>query len=355
MGSVKKLLSNVKLPPREDHNSRMFIDLAENIHIHHREFRQVFNLDEFFEFADILKKSELDVRSYLANNSNYEENKYPTTLMIAGGNKRQLEFLRNSPNPKSSYYMNFDMSVELQEEFVTDEIHIHYRDFRISMDRERFKVFAKSIIEANDNLLKFEKNNTYIRKSHSDRLINDFNKKNENENNEPSVIGSNLIECEVIKSKFYKNIFKDFKPNPKYIKKIEQNLKLNTPIPPIILSKKEGDYYYIVDGHHRFYTYIKNKLNKIEAVILDVSHEETIDLRNGINLLTNFDLKTNYKYYLSDYLQNYLSFKLNKFYKDDFSLKLKKNSLMYRFLRKIKYLIFGKEKIFKDFFEKHNK
>ena len=168
------------------------------------------------------------------------------------------------------------MSVELQEEFVTDEIHIHYRDFRISMDEKDSKYLLKSIIEANDNLLKFEKNNTYIRKSHSDRLINDFNKKNENENNEASVIGLNLIECEVIKSNFIK-IFLKILNQIQNILKNEQNLKLNTPIPPIILSKKEGDYYYIIDGHHRFYTYIKNKLNKIEAVILDVSHEETID------------------------------------------------------------------------------
>ena len=37
MGSVKLELSKVNLPDRELHNSRMFIDLAENIHIHHRE------------------------------------------------------------------------------------------------------------------------------------------------------------------------------------------------------------------------------------------------------------------------------------------------------------------------------
>ena len=33
MGSVKKILSKTKLLEREKHHSRMFVDLAENIHI----------------------------------------------------------------------------------------------------------------------------------------------------------------------------------------------------------------------------------------------------------------------------------------------------------------------------------
>ena len=51
MGSVKRLLAKIELPEREVHHSRMFIDLAENIHIHHREYRTVFSLDEYFEYV----------------------------------------------------------------------------------------------------------------------------------------------------------------------------------------------------------------------------------------------------------------------------------------------------------------
>lgn len=355
MGSVKKLLSKINLPPRESHNSRMFVDLAENIHIHHREYRQVFNLDEFFEYTEILRKSESDVRQYLTNNPEYEENKYPTTLMIAGGKERQLKFLENSPNPKKSFYMDEDMAIELQEEFVTDEIHIHYRDFRISMDRSRFKLFSNCVSQALKNLEEYEKDNEYNRKSHSDRLINDFNNHNKKLHRNNGVMGVKLIESKSIKSKFYEDIKRDFKPNKSYINILEKKLKSDKFLTPIILSKKEDDIYFIIDGHHRFYTYLKNNINLIHAVILNVYHKDTEDLREGINSITNFDLKTNYEYYLSDYLKHYLSYKLNKFYKDDYSRNIKRNTFIYIILRKIKYLIFGKERIFKDFFEKHNK
>ena len=81
MGSIRKDLFRTQLPNRELHHSRLFIDLAENIHIHHREYRTVFSLDEYFEYADIISKSTEDVRNFLEQNPNYEEHKYPTTIM----------------------------------------------------------------------------------------------------------------------------------------------------------------------------------------------------------------------------------------------------------------------------------
>ena len=78
MGEIKKDLARIKLPDREHHNSRMFIDLCENIHIHYREFRTVFSLDEYFEYAKILEDSTKDVRAYLAQNPDYQEGTYGT-------------------------------------------------------------------------------------------------------------------------------------------------------------------------------------------------------------------------------------------------------------------------------------
>ena len=106
MGSIRKILSSRTLPDRERHHSRLFIDLAENIHIHFREYRFVFSLDEYFEFVDTVERSTLDVRSFLEQNSDYEEGKYPSTIMIAGGKKQQLKFLSNSPAPNKSNYFD---------------------------------------------------------------------------------------------------------------------------------------------------------------------------------------------------------------------------------------------------------
>lgn len=68
MGAVKVMLSEKQLKPRERHDSRLFVDLCENIHIHFREYRFVFSLQEYFEFIDILDKSTADVKSYLHQN-----------------------------------------------------------------------------------------------------------------------------------------------------------------------------------------------------------------------------------------------------------------------------------------------
>ena len=158
MGSVKKILSKSKLSNRETHHSRMFVDLAENIHIHHREFRTIFSLDEYFEYVDILTNSTKDVRAYLEQNKDYQEMKFPTTLMIAGGNAKQLKYLQNSPKPNESQYFANDLVIELQDEFVTDEVQIHYRDFRIALDRSRFREVAESFKKALNTLNEFEKN-----------------------------------------------------------------------------------------------------------------------------------------------------------------------------------------------------
>ncbi len=131
MGAVKVMLSEKTLRDRERHNSRLFVDLCENIHIHYREYRFVFSLPEYFEFIDIVSKSTDDVKNYLLSNPNYAEEKYKTTLMVAGGKERQMKFLENSPQPNCSKYFNNSLRIELQEEYITDEIHIHYRDFSL--------------------------------------------------------------------------------------------------------------------------------------------------------------------------------------------------------------------------------
>jgi len=167
MGEVKKFLTTCELPERELHNSRMFIDLAENIHIHFREYRTVFSLDEYFEYADIILKSTEDVRNYLSQNPEYKESTYPDLLQIAGGRQRVKQFLKNSPAPNKSEYYNNNFAIELQDEKEVDEIHVHYRDFRIALNRNTFRKFASEVNHAWYELIKFERCNKYVREKHS--------------------------------------------------------------------------------------------------------------------------------------------------------------------------------------------
>ena len=354
MGSVRKFLYQSKLQEREAHHSRMFIDLAENIHIHHREFRTVFSLNEYFEYADIIAKSTNDVRNFLAQNNNYTEGEYPTTIMIAGGRERQLKFLENSPKPnESSYYAN-DFAIELQDEYVTDEIHVHYRDFRVAMDRVRFREVAKGFSDALKTLDKFEESNEYVRKSHSDRIIHDFNQSNTNSIN-VNQMGIEKIQLSEIKSHWYKDIESDWKPDDEAISLLTGGYNQTGCFVPIILSTESNGDHLIIDGHHRFYAAKKIGLHDIDALVTEMTFSESENLRSAEVLLKEFDIQTNYKYDLSSFMKSYLGFKLNRYYAGVYHKNMRKLKLWYRVLRRIKWAVFGKAYVFKIFNEAHNK
>jgi len=353
VGSVRKYLYKDKLPDREIHHSRLFIDLAENIHIHHREYRTVFSLDEYFEYADIITKSTKDVRNFLEQNSDYEEQKYPTTILIAGGKERQRKFLKNSPKPNQTTYFSNDFAIELQDEFVTDEIHIHYRDFRIAMDRERFKKVAKGFEEALKELNTFEQKETYEREAHIDRVITDFNEQNRDDI-DTKQMGVVKILLKDISSYWYKNIEEEWNPNKEAISILKNEYKKGKKFVPILLSREKDGRYLIVDGHHRYYAILKLGLDEIDAVILELTFEETLKIREAERLLKEFDKETNYKYNISSFMKSYLGYKLNRYYVNVFKYKMRSQKLWYRILRKIKRLIFGKKVIFKTFNEAHN-
>jgi hypothetical protein len=157
MGKIKVILNTKELPERELHNSRMFVDLSENVHIHFRDLRLMFGVEEFFEFADILREGTSDIRRYLKKNPGYREQEIFDGIMVAGGSRRQLVPLRESPEPHTSKYFPNRLQIELQDEKVIDSIHIHYRDYRLALNIETFRELAegmKSALEKLEDLLR---------------------------------------------------------------------------------------------------------------------------------------------------------------------------------------------------------
>jgi hypothetical protein len=171
MGSIKKILINKDLPDRELHNSRMFADLSENIHIHFREIRLMFGVEEFFEFFDILKEGARDIKNYLRRHPEYKEQEVFDGILVGGGAKRQIIPLEKSPQPHVSKYFPNRLQIELQEESVIDAIHIHYRDYRLVMNIETFREFANGMKEALDNLDEFLSHYDYKEGQHPFRNV----------------------------------------------------------------------------------------------------------------------------------------------------------------------------------------
>jgi hypothetical protein len=171
MGAIKKVLSERNLPERELHNSRLFVDLSENVHIHHRELRLMFGVEEFFEFTDIVRESAKEVKRYLKKHPEYKEQEVFDGLLVAGGIKRQTSPLQHSPKPHQSKYFPDRLQIELQEEQVIDSIHIHYRDYRLAMNIETFRELAQGMKEALDNLETYLQENSYLQEKHPFRKV----------------------------------------------------------------------------------------------------------------------------------------------------------------------------------------
>ena len=145
MGEIRKILVNKTLPPRDKHHARLFVDLCENVHIHFRDIRTVFSTDEFFEYVDTVTRSAKDLRRYLRWHPQYREQEIFSPIMVALGPEQQTRPLGQSPQPNQSTYFDARLQIELQAESVIDEIHIHFRDYRLAMSREVFRAFAEAM------------------------------------------------------------------------------------------------------------------------------------------------------------------------------------------------------------------
>ncbi len=319
MGAVKELLVTVDLPERERHNSRLFSDLCENVHIHYREYRNIFSLPEYFEFIDIIKKGEQDIRNYLSNNPSYGEGQYQNTIIIAGGRERQMKFLQNSPAPNQSTYDNLVFRIELNEEKVTDEIHIHYRDFRIAMNRLCFHAVATATAEAHERLKEIEAQGGYQRKPHLDRHItDDWSQTAEISKSDTNLMGAELIHVSRIASKHFDDLTTWQADRPS-IDRLKKAISDGERLTPILVTKEEDGFFYIIDGHHRARALMESGKNKILAVKTDLSWEQSEPLRHVERILKKFDKETHYRYGFSNFVQQFLALKTNSYYKDHYA------------------------------------
>jgi len=157
MGRIDKVLSKVELPDRDEHNARVFVDLAESVHLHYREHRIVFRVDEFLsvakaftDAAETLKKR-VDGGYVCGVAEDGEDDNGHKTEFIGGDNSNFIPI----SFPHKSYFNN-RLVIERQHENVRDRIHIHYRDYRLVMDNpETFDKFCECVAEARENLDKW--------------------------------------------------------------------------------------------------------------------------------------------------------------------------------------------------------
>lgn len=112
------------------------------------------------------------------------------------------------------------------------------------------------------------------------------------------------IEIEKIKSKWYRDIFAEWQPKREFIDFIKKDIKEKNYIPPIVVVQ-EGDFFYIVNGHHRYYAFAEAGEKSIKCIVIEGTFEESEPLRKAEVLLKEFDQKTEYRYQFSGYLDRW--------------------------------------------------
>ena len=141
------------------------------------------------------------------------------------------------------------------------------------------------------------------------------------------------IKLEKIKSKWVENMITDWQPPDKgYVELLKKQITNNEYTAPIVVVK-EGEYFYIVNGHHRCYAHLLVGKKKIKCIIIEGNFEESEPLRKAEVLLKEFDQKTEYRYQLSGYLDRWAAAAekhkfINK-YRPTYKFRL------YKFLKKI--------------------
>jgi uncharacterized ParB-like nuclease family protein len=141
------------------------------------------------------------------------------------------------------------------------------------------------------------------------------------------------IDLEKIKSKWVEDIIAEWQPDKGYIEYLKKQIAHKEYLPPIVVVR-EGDFYYIVNGHHRYYACLETGEKKIKCILIKGTFEESEPLRKAEVLLKEFDQKTEYRYRFSGYLDRWAAAAeeqgfINK-YRPTYKFRL------YKFLKKIK-------------------
>lgn len=112
------------------------------------------------------------------------------------------------------------------------------------------------------------------------------------------------IDLAKIKSKWVKDIIAEWQPDPGYIEHLQKQLAAGEYLPPIVVVE-EGEFYYIVNGHHRYYASLVGGAKKIKCIRIAGSFEDSEPLRKAEVMLKEFDQKTEYRYQFSGYLDRW--------------------------------------------------
>ncbi len=111
-----------------------FMDMGENIHVHYRDLRIEFSVEEFLEFADLCETYIPQVRKEIA--AGFRDGVNPNTNQ----SDTIKTFFNKKPLGRNIVYNPTRISLEEN----TDGFHVHLRNYKLLLDRDSFLNFARA-------------------------------------------------------------------------------------------------------------------------------------------------------------------------------------------------------------------
>lgn len=114
------------------------------------------------------------------------------------------------------------------------------------------------------------------------------------------------LETSRIRSNWYADIVRDWNPDPGFIEHLKRKIAKQEYLAPIVVARDaDHDGYVIVNGHHRFYAHLALGAERIKALVIGGTFEETEPLRKAERILKEYDEATGYRYQFSGYLDRW--------------------------------------------------
>lgn len=296
-------LAEAVLPDREAHHSRSLVDLSENVHVHHRDHRQEFTLDEFLEYAEMIEEARRSLRAYLAKHPEYREQEVFKTIHVAGGDERLFGLIENSPAPNESAYWPHRARIELLHPSMRDEVHVHLRDHRTNMSRWDLRMLATLFAQAVRALDAWEASNDYPMR--------------------PERIRTMAEECERVRGKVRRGDWVTELPTKSigfrvadetrdqdWQKELAERIRHGEALFPILVSTEEDGSHRVIDGEHRLQAYRLAGSETVPCVIAPMTFRESAEFRMIEGRLKRIDDATEGRWNLRGANREWLAYRM---------------------------------------------
>lgn len=251
MGHIEETFAEMKLKPENDMNGCMLtVEKAENFHVHWRNYRLVFDEEEFSKFMQAMKCA---YDNWEADGKPSADKNHPVDQPPKYYFQSQIQSNRHEPAKNEEYRKAM---VELQQ-YVPwakrdDFMHVHYKDLRIDLTVDEFVQFASVVEDAKHHLHRYLRNKSGETEE-VERLL-EVSTEIHRENRKLAMVFDAEVDAGVLESNWNSMYRKEQIREMNSFKKLKNNIEqhgLKRPLRYALTIVGDNVFGSLLDGHHR--------------------------------------------------------------------------------------------------------